>query len=74
MGQPTAHVSTTNPAIYSAHTGVSFGNGHVNFYDGVIAGKNTAINKDPSVVEYLWHVISGTDADNYKYIILQYMQ
>jgi len=73
-GQPTAHVSTTNPAIYSTHTGVSFGNGHVNFYDGVIAGKNTAINKDPSVVEYLWHVISGTDADNYKYIILQYMQ
>ena len=77
-GQPTAHVDNTNPSIRAtgatSGTAISFDTGQVYFYDGIATGSSAAINKDPSVIEYLWRVKYGTDGDGYKYIIQEYAQ
>jgi len=77
-GQPTAHVDNTNPSILATgggnSTGVYFGNGHVYFYDGILTGTGSAINKDPSVIEHLWKTKSGTDANNRHYMIQEFAQ
>lgn len=77
-GQATAHVDNTNPSIRAIGTingtGISFDSGQVYFYDGIATGTTTAINKDPSVIEYLWRVKYDTDGDGYHYMIQEYAQ
>ncbi len=77
-GQATAHVDNTNPSIRaigsSTSTAITFNTGQVYFYDGIATGSTSAINKDPSVIEYLWRVKYGTDGDGYHYMIQEYAQ
>ena len=77
-GQPTAHVDNTNPSISAIGTyygqGIYFSNGQVYFYDGISTGSSSAIDKDPSVIEYLWRAKYGTDGDGYHYMIQEYAQ
>jgi len=77
-GQATAHVDNTNPSIRaigaSTGTAITFDTGQVYFYDGIATGSTSAINKDPSVIEYLWRAKYGTDGDGYHYMIQEFAQ
>ena len=80
-GTADADVSTTNPSIYVVGSTTGYGvkneSGRVNFYDGKITGSTHPMPDMPAIptkTEYHFEVRTYTDADNYQYIILQYIQ
>ena len=77
-GKATAHVSTTAPAIRAIGTSIGIGikktQGAFNYYDGIATGSTDAEPEPPTNVEYLYEPITHTDADGYKYCILEFMR
>ena len=80
-GDPDADVSTTNPSIYVVGSTIGYGvkneSGRVNFYDGIITGSSHPMPDMPAIptkTEYHFEARLFTDADNYQYLILKYIQ
>lgn len=76
-GTDHADVSTTNPAISanlnnapSGGIGIQNNSGVINFYDGRVSGRNTAISSGATQTEYMYELREYTDENNNKYMIL----